>query len=727
MLTLPAFVEMSGYTWETGKQIIDISVTLGSAEKSSSCKVTLSDPMHVIASALINHSVKNGGILALPDTNKAPEITLPKVGNDTGKDGEGSVSSGTDYDAVTKAFLDTIIKREVSQPLSRQGYYSKNGTGFFDDADIAAGGGFPASAGTSQNVGRYQVNREDWNDAVKAGVIKRAFDPATQDALAMYKLKNVNRGWKQLRAGDIVGALKQASNEWVSIPWNTKDGQVQPGTTKKEYIDYYQQRLAFHQGNSGTSTAATKQVSPSKTTVPPAPTVTSTPLPVIKGSLMRVNIGSFDFSFYHQGTEMSEQGTTILTGQGIRWIMSRRVRSSTSKDITLKQLATKVAKSHKVSLDYQATIDPLYSHIDQSGISDYALLQRECEQSGLMISEDKGSIIIVERKQLGESKLTLSRGDNLISYQINDRALTGNEPEIATALPQANKSIIDPITGKQVSTKKDVDRAGSISNTTTGKVKQTTAGKIKGAAANAAEVEKGKTKRIGGLPSVFVIPLSVMSLTLTPLCTVSTAFLTPVLNRVWVVKTVQHDVGKGTTTINATSPVEVLNTNPSPVIPGKVPQTTAEVAGTGWIYPTSGVITSLWNPRRVHPVTGVVKPHRGTDIAAPIGTPVYAADGGIVILNQYDGAGGGNYIRLKHDNGYFTSYLHLRDKAIPGIGTRVARGEQIGFMGNTGIGTGSHLHFELYRVDSATRENPGLVYPNMRSLGGNCVAKAPCK
>lgn len=728
MLLLPAFVEMSGYTWETGKQILDISVTLGSADKSSSCKVTLSDPMHIIASALINHSIKSGGILALPDTNKAPDITLPKVGTDNGK-GEGTVSQGADYDAVTKAFLDTIVKREIPEAelLTRKGYYSANqlGTADITDADISAGGGFPASAtGTNSNVGRYQLSRDEWDEAVKAGVIKRAFDPATQDAIAVYRLKAYDKGWKELRAGDIKSALRKASKEWVSIPGGS---QANASATTKEYLDYYNKRLAFHQGTSGTSTAVAKQVEPGKPVAPPAaPTVTAAESLVIKGRLIRVNIGTFDFSFYHQGTEMNEGGTTTLTGQGIRWIMSRRIRSSTHKDITLKQLATKVAKSHRLSLDYQATLDPKYSHIDQSGISDYALLKRECEQSGLLITEEKNTIVIKERKQLGAIKLRLSRGDNLISYTIADKALTGNEPDVPATvdLPSANKSVIDPIAGKQVSTKKDIDRAGSVSNTTTGKTKATTAGKLVGADANASEVEKGKTKRIMGLPSTFVIPLSLVSLALTPLITVATENLSPVLDRVWIVKTVTHDLAKGTTTLQVNSAVTVVGSTNDLSIPKAVNEPNM---GKGWVYPVSGTITSLWNPRRRHPLNGKVLPHKGTDIGAAIGTPVYAADSGTVTVNQFDSGGGGNYIRLQHANGYFTQYLHLRDPATPKLGTHVGQGEQIGFVGNTGLGTGAHLHFGMFKVNDAIHLNPGLVFKNMVSVGQVCVAKAPCE
>jgi hypothetical protein len=552
------------------------------------------------------------------------------------------------------------------------------------------------------------------------------FNPMDQDIMAYNKL--VYRGaLKPLYAGDVKSALLRVANEWVSIPNpNAQNQQIQPGTTFQEYVDYYYQRLKFYQSQEGIATTAT-QVSPKKPVAPVEPSVTNTQMPVIKGSLIRINIGSFDFSFYHQGTEMSENGQTILTGQGIRWVMSRRVRSSTHKDITLKQLATKVAKDHKLTLDYQASIDPQYSHIDQSGISDYALLLREVEQSGLMVTEDKTKIVIKERAQLGQPKMVLSRGDNLISYKINDKALTGNEEAISADLPQVNKSIIDPITGKQVSTKVDKDRVAVKSGTITGKPKPATNGSIKGDK-SLSDNSKARTKRIGGLPSIFVIPLTAASLTLTPLCTVSTAFMTPVLNRVWVVKTVQHDVAANTTTLSVVSPVEVVDSNPAVVIPAQIKAgvNTVVDAGRGWVYPTTGTVTSLWNPSRRNPVSGIVRPHRGVDIGAASGTPIYAADAGIVVKNYFNSGGGGNVLNILHDNGYTSQYLHMRVPGFPAVGARVRRGEPIGEVGNTGIGTGAHLHFELFRVDSATRENPGAIYSKYRAVGMTSVALKPC-
>ncbi len=105
-------------------------------------------------------------------------------------------------------------------------------------------------------------------------------------------------------------------------------------------------------------------------------------------------------------------------------------------------------------------------------------------------------------------------------------------------------------------------------------------------------------------------------------------------------------------------------------------------------------ISSHFNPRRKHPVTGLVRPHNGTDFALRIGTPVLAAGDGIVtrvVKHRYAGL----YIEIKHGQKYKTRYLHLH-KAYVRKGQKVSRGQKIAASGNSGRSTGPHLHYELH-------------------------------
>ncbi|PMR72509.1 peptidoglycan DD-metalloendopeptidase family protein [Billgrantia endophytica] len=134
-------------------------------------------------------------------------------------------------------------------------------------------------------------------------------------------------------------------------------------------------------------------------------------------------------------------------------------------------------------------------------------------------------------------------------------------------------------------------------------------------------------------------------------------------------------------------------------------------------YPFEGSyrMSSSFNPRRTHPVTGRVSPHRGTDWAMPIGTPVQApADGRIEKVGNHPVAG--RYVVVRHDNGYRTRYLHL-SRALVNRGDRVEMGERIALSGNTGRSTGPHLHYEVI-VNNTAVDAMQVELPENKSLNG---------
>ncbi len=120
----------------------------------------------------------------------------------------------------------------------------------------------------------------------------------------------------------------------------------------------------------------------------------------------------------------------------------------------------------------------------------------------------------------------------------------------------------------------------------------------------------------------------------------------------------------------------------------------------GMVTPVNGVMTSTFGPRK-HPILGTVRIHKGVDWAAPLGTPIAAAFDGEIVF-QGDGSGYGNLVKISHRDGSETRYAHMQkfaDKA--GVGTKVKAGDIIGYIGTTGLSTGPHLHFELYRNGQA--------------------------
>jgi murein DD-endopeptidase MepM/ murein hydrolase activator NlpD len=120
--------------------------------------------------------------------------------------------------------------------------------------------------------------------------------------------------------------------------------------------------------------------------------------------------------------------------------------------------------------------------------------------------------------------------------------------------------------------------------------------------------------------------------------------------------------------------------------------------------PVAGRISSSFGLRR-HPLLNFVRMHKGTDIAAPSGTPIRASADGVVTFSGRAG-GYGNFVKLSHGGGLATGYGHMRSIAVRN-GTRVARGQVIGYVGSTGISTGPHLHYEIYKNGAAI--NPRSV------------------
>lgn len=108
-------------------------------------------------------------------------------------------------------------------------------------------------------------------------------------------------------------------------------------------------------------------------------------------------------------------------------------------------------------------------------------------------------------------------------------------------------------------------------------------------------------------------------------------------------------------------------------------------------------ITSKFTNARFHPVLKRYTTHYGVDYAAPVGTPIHTIGNG-KIISAGNAGGAGNMIRIKHSNSYESSYMHL-SKIVNGIvaGKNVSQGEVIGFVGSTGLSTGPHLDFRIFR------------------------------
>ncbi len=119
----------------------------------------------------------------------------------------------------------------------------------------------------------------------------------------------------------------------------------------------------------------------------------------------------------------------------------------------------------------------------------------------------------------------------------------------------------------------------------------------------------------------------------------------------------------------------------------------ARLASTPSIMPTRGWLTSGFAQARMHPIFHEERRHDGIDITAPLGTPIIAPAGGWVIKVDTD-AGYGRFVKIDHGNGIVTLYAHC-SKVTVREGQRVRRGEEIALVGNTGLSTSPHLHYEV--------------------------------
>lgn len=135
---------------------------------------------------------------------------------------------------------------------------------------------------------------------------------------------------------------------------------------------------------------------------------------------------------------------------------------------------------------------------------------------------------------------------------------------------------------------------------------------------------------------------------------------------------------------------------------------------------SGGTFRSGFGSRR-HPLLGYVRAHSGVDWAAPRGTPIMAAGDGEVVYADWK-SGYGNYIMIRHTNGYESAYAHQTGFA-KGIrkGVRVRQGQVIGFVGSTGLSTGPHLHYEVH-VNGNPVDPMRIKLPRGRSLEGEVLA-----
>lgn len=120
----------------------------------------------------------------------------------------------------------------------------------------------------------------------------------------------------------------------------------------------------------------------------------------------------------------------------------------------------------------------------------------------------------------------------------------------------------------------------------------------------------------------------------------------------------------------------------------------ARLAATPSIMPTQGWLSSAFSSMRSHPILHTARPHEGIDVSAPMGSPIEAPAAGVVRDAGWE-TGYGNTITINHGFGIVTKFAHA-SKLLVKTGERVSRGQRIALVGNSGLATGPHLHYEVH-------------------------------
>lgn len=694
-MDITARLEGYGEVWRAGREIMNVKLQLGQGRSGTTCRLELADPGGAIASRLVAHTLEQGGIIGPPAEIQAPTASNESAG--VTLDGGGAVPGPADIirechkqgvtDPAQIAYILATAKHESDNFATLEEY--ADGSQYEGRADL--GNTQPGDGRRFKGRGLAQVtgrrNYRVYSELLGIDFIaepERMADPN----VALFTLVDgsINGRYTGRSLGQYVSGSQQDF-------YNAR--RVINGTDKAELIaGYAREYLAQLPQISGEPNS----VSSSATTTS-ADTRAAQPVGVVKGNRLHIELGSRLFSFYHTGTQTSDSGRTVLTGQGVRWVLGRRRKTRSFEATTLSAIAATVADNAGLALEYRASHDPAIEHLEQNGESDLDLLQREADEAGLWVGESGAALIIDSLDHTQDSRLVLALGRNLLGWQVSDQAIS-SLADIETEAPSAllqdeNKAELDPATGqvKQATPERADQQAltGSDSARPTASVTPETQAR--------SQQQRARTKRVKGLPSKLVMPLDETSLGLRPLSAVRTEGLAAAFSRVWLVNTVAHDALAGTTTLGVYSPVEALDLSPPANSSGGGGSVQGTPSAQGWIWPCTGVVTSMPGPRRGGLHKGIDIDTTGTDKG------IYAAKAGTVRLTvahcppftPQDSCGGGygNVVYLDHSDGSESRYAHLSVVSVSD-GAQVNQGQKLGEQGNSGASRGAHLHFEIH-------------------------------
>ncbi|MBW4525093.1 MAG: peptidoglycan DD-metalloendopeptidase family protein [Phormidium tanganyikae FI6-MK23] len=720
-----------GDTFRTGDGIlVSANVTLSRNSRSSGCTVKLNDRDNKIAAKYIETTFREQGIRGLP-----PEQSSQPSASSTNPGLSGANSSA--IADVPPAIIAEARRQGITAPqkIAFLLAVAEGESSFNHQAYNNEGGQFGQYGGRGLAQITGVDNYRKWGSRLGLDLVGNPDLALRPDVSTTLLVSGMKEGWTG--AGGI--------DRWMPTPDSNRQTaytNIQGGLWRQDYENFYQKwlkQLPGVQANASTnqpvaSTASSQQL-------PDAEEVSA------KGRVIEVRLGFennrtlLTAEFIHTKTDTAHAGTTTFSGQSIRAAMNRIKRNTAFKTITLTQLAQRVAAAYGLT----AKTDPAMANItlqyvDQSGLTDYQLLMRECQFHGFSISDKGGTLIFTRPPATDTGFILYYLGGELDTWSLSDQA-TSQLQEVQdastkfTASSESSvrdeaKTMIDAQTGQITRLQSEPERQlrrreqqefTAILNAPTPLTPGSTGASTPPPVSNptsAGAATRYVLKRVKALPSTFDIPTTPAILRLD----VASAFNTaghprPVFNRIWMIDQIVHDYDLGSlrSQIQAFSPQDLkvpeqeLNkgsfttvakgqTNSQPVPPGE------------WMWPMTGNTCGPrceWGNARG-------RMHHGTDIGGYTPDQVVAArDGQVVtarneLIDDY-----GKLVIIRHDDGWETWYAHLASIQVQ-QGQRVTKGSQIAVRGGSGQTMNQyqiHLHFEVRRPGGQVSVNPRDILP----------------
>jgi phage protein D len=760
------------------------SVSLGEDARSSTCRFEVYDPGLQIGAEFFEMSFSQGGIIVPPDLLEPPQqqqgtVSLQSVG-----------STSAEGDALARQIIAECQKQGVNDPgqiayiLATAQHESSMGK-FLTEIDPPSYEGRSDLGNTQPGDGRRFIGRGYVQITGRLNYTKYSKltgkdlvgnpELAASPEVALFTLVHGMRtgAFTGVKVGDYIsGGNRNFVGARAVVNGSDRAGLI------AGYAEEWLARLPSLSNGVATPTQqAAAQQPPIKDTAETKPVEESK-----KGTEIIVEMG-FDpsqltaYHFIHTATHTRgrQDNSTVFEGQTVRWLMTRRTKNTAYKDITLKQLAEKVAKSYGLELE-MAGDGPKYAYLDQTGLTDYQLLLREARAIGYSV-DDRGKTLRLKPWKPEFTGFVIT-ADILENIEFSDRASRDMQPSAASKASQPETSTadakvaIDMLTGKPVVQKQEDSTAtgkaegkqaaitGSPTKPVTGtpateSAATTAAGAILpesitglptqaiGAIdigdgkAEAAEI-KDESRRVKGYESRATLKTVPELLTLAPgsVIGLSRLIAPDVFAREWRVSSVTHTYQSGrlTTTLEFYSPQKAKAASSGQGTVSLPDNFSLETPPAGKIlnpHSDGGVRGTPFDP------SGSIRgrPHNGIDtsgdynLRAGFDGVVSDAEGSCRVGDRSCGGGFGNLVFIDGSGpwqGYTLVYAHLASITVS-KGQQVKAGQVIGRMGDTGASSGDHLHLELRKGGARIDPEPYISPCFTGTYGQGAGTPLKCK